>query len=53
MSDHDDDHHHPAPLSPVEIRARALEDLLTEKGLLAAGFVDGVVQAYEHDIGPP
>ena len=50
--DHDDDHHHPSPLSPVEVRARALEDLLTEKGLLAPGFVDGVVQAYEHDIGP-
>jgi nitrile hydratase len=52
MSAHDDDHHHPAPLSPVEVRARALEGLLTEKGLLAPGFVDGIVQAYEHDIGP-
>jgi nitrile hydratase len=47
-----DDHHHPAPLSPVEARARALEELLTAKGLLPAGFVDAVVQAYERDIGP-
>jgi nitrile hydratase len=52
MSDHDDDHHRPAPLSPVEIRARVLEELLTEKGLLPAGFLDTVVQAYDHDIGP-
>jgi nitrile hydratase len=47
-----DDHHHPAPVSPVEARTRALEELLTEKGLLPPGFVDQVVQAYEHDIGP-
>jgi len=57
MSEHDHDHddegaHHPAPLSPVERRARALEELLAEKGLLAEGFVDSVVQAYERDIGP-
>lgn len=47
-----DDHHHPAPVSPVEARARALEELLAEKGLLPPGFVDQVVQTYEHDIGP-
>jgi nitrile hydratase len=54
MSDqHDDDHHHhPAPLSPVEVRARALEELLTEKGLVQRDFIDAVVSAYEHDIGP-
>jgi nitrile hydratase len=52
MSDHDDDHHHPAPLSPVEVRARALEELLKEKGLIQEGFIDAVVHAYENDIGP-
>lgn len=52
MSEHDDDHHHPAPLSPVEVRARALEKLLTEKGLIQEGFIDAVVSAYENDIGP-
>ena len=52
MSAHDDDHHHPAPLSPVEVRARALEELLTEKGLIQDGFIDAVVSAYENDIGP-
>lgn len=56
MSDdhsHDDDGpHHPAPLSPVEVRARALETLLTEIGLVDPGFIEGVVTAYERDIGP-
>src|SRR5262249_49100450 len=48
----DDDHHHPAPLSPVEVRARALEELLTEKGLVHGDTLDAVVSAYENDIGP-
>src|SRR5262249_53873293 len=52
MSMHDDDHHHPAPLAPVERRAKALEELLTEKGILQPGFVDSIVTAYEKDIGP-
>ena len=52
MSEHDDDHHHPAPLSTVEIRARALEELLKEKGLVQEAFIDAVVSAYEKDIGP-
>ena len=52
MSEPDDDHHHPAPLSPVEVRAKALEDLLKAKGLVDEGFIDAVVSAYENDIGP-
>ncbi|HKA30535.1 MAG TPA: nitrile hydratase subunit alpha, partial [Candidatus Binatia bacterium] len=47
-----DEHHHPAPLAPVEVRARALEELLVEKGILTSGFLDAVVTAYENDIGP-
>jgi nitrile hydratase len=50
--DHADDHHHPAPLSPVEVRARALEQLLQAKGLVQAELIDAVVSAYENDIGP-
>jgi nitrile hydratase len=51
--DHDDDgHHHPAPLSPVEVRARALEQLLQAKGLVSTEVIDGVVSLYENDIGP-
>ncbi|HVO24740.1 MAG TPA: nitrile hydratase subunit alpha [Candidatus Margulisiibacteriota bacterium] len=52
MREPDDDHHHPAPLSPVEVRAKALEDLLKAKGLVDEGFIDAVVSAYENDIGP-
>ena len=52
MSEHDDDHHHPAPLSPVEVRARALEELLIAKRLVQADVIDTIVSAYEHDIGP-
>jgi nitrile hydratase len=44
--------HHPHPLSAVEQRARALEELLTEKGIVSAEFIDRVVEAYAHDIGP-
>jgi nitrile hydratase subunit alpha len=48
-----DDHgHHPAPLTDVERRARALEELLTEKGIVSAEFIDQVVEAYAQDIGP-
>ena len=48
-----DEHgHHPAPLSDVEARTRALESILLEKGLLTPDAVDKVVAAYERDIGP-
>ena len=47
-----DDHHHPAPLTDVEVRAHALEDLLRAKGLVDEDFIDAVVAAYETDIGP-
>ena len=36
----------------VEVRAKALEALLIEKGLLSTDAIDKVVGAYEHDIGP-
>lgn len=49
----EDEHgHHPEPISDVEARARALESLLHEKGLLTAEAVDTLVSAYESDIGP-
>jgi len=52
MSDQDDSHHHPPPLTPIEIRARALETLLTEKELIQEAGIDAIVSAYENDIGP-
>jgi nitrile hydratase subunit alpha len=44
--------HHHAPPSPIEQRVAALEELLTEKELVNAEFIDGVVSLYENDIGP-
>jgi len=59
MSDHEHDqghehdgHHHPRPASEVELRARALEALLAERGLVSTDAIDAVVELYEHDIGP-
>jgi len=55
---HDHDHgdgdgaHRPRPPSEVELRARALEALLVEKGLITTEAIDAVVEYYEHDVGP-
>src|SRR4051794_31343359 len=45
------DHHHEHE-SSAALRARAIESLLIEKGLLTSDVVDRVVSRYEHDIGP-
>ena len=48
----DHGHHHPRPVSDVERRARALEALLTERGLVSTDAIDAVVELYENDVGP-
>ncbi|HLJ03296.1 MAG TPA: nitrile hydratase subunit alpha [Solirubrobacteraceae bacterium] len=45
-------HHHERPASAVELRARALEALLAERGLVSTDAIDAVVELYENDIGP-
>jgi nitrile hydratase len=45
-------HHHPRPASAVELRARALEALLAERGLVSTDAIDAVVELYENDVGP-
>lgn len=45
-------HHHPAEPAPIERRVAALEQLLTERGLVTPELVDEVNRAYEEDIGP-
>jgi nitrile hydratase subunit alpha len=54
MSEHDSekDHHHPQPLSEPALRAKAIEALLVEKGLLASDAIDKIVETYEKDVGP-
>jgi nitrile hydratase len=49
---HGHDHHHPRPASAVELRARALEALLADRGLVSTDAIDAVVELYEHDVGP-
>ena len=48
MSD-DHDHSH---LSETELRVRALESLLTEKGLIDPDALDAIVDRYENKVGP-
>ena len=43
---------HNRPLSEVEIRVKALESLLVEKGLIDPAAVDALIDTYEHKIGP-
>lgn len=51
--DHDDHHdHHNAPPSDVALRVKAIESLLTEKGLVIPEALDAIVQTYEHKVGP-
>ena len=45
-------HHHERTASPAELRARALEALLAERGLVSTDAIDAVVTYYEQDVGP-
>ena len=53
---HDHDHHHDHPhgseLSAMQLRVRALETVLTEKGYVDPAALDLIVEAYETRIGP-
>jgi nitrile hydratase len=50
--DHDHDHHHGSDLSEMELRVRALESILVEKGYVERAALDRIVEAYETRIGP-
>jgi nitrile hydratase len=45
-------HPHTAPLSDVQLRVRALESLLTEKGLVEPAALDELIDTYETKVGP-
>jgi nitrile hydratase len=51
---HDDDHHHDhgSELSEMQLRVRALETILTEKGYVDPKALDLIIEAYETKIGP-
>src|ERR1700712_1082303 len=57
MSDHDHDHDHThdhdhSDLSETELRVRALETILAEKGYVEPAALDAIIQAYETRICP-
>lgn len=54
---HHHHHHHPDqnftdPPPDPELRAKALESLLVEKGLVDPGALDELIDMYEHRVGP-
>ena len=52
--DHDEHQHHDhgSELSEMQLRVRALESILTEKGYVDPAALDRIVEAYETRIGP-
>jgi len=50
--DHDHDHDHGSELSEMQLRVRALETILTEKGYVDPAALDAIVETYETKIGP-
>ena len=52
--DHDHDHEHDSTEAPseIELRVKALESLLVEKGLVDPAALDELVDTYEHQVGP-
>lgn len=51
MADHHD-HDHNAPLPDTVLRVKALESLLTEKGLVDPKALDVLIDTYENRVGP-
>jgi len=49
--EHEHDHHN-RPLSDPELRVKALEQVLTEKGLIDPAALDEIVDTYETKVGP-
>lgn len=52
LSSDDPRHRHNAPLSDIQLRVRALESLLTEKGLVDPAALDELIDTYETRVGP-
>jgi nitrile hydratase len=49
--DHDHEHEH-STLSPLELRVRALETVLTQKGYVDPAALDALIDTYQTKIGP-
>jgi len=51
-SGHEHEHGHQHPPSPAALRVKAIETLLTEKGLVDPAALDAIVETYAHKVGP-
>jgi len=49
---HAHDHDHTEPPSDIELRVKALESLLVDKGLVDPAALDALIDTYEHKVGP-
>ena len=47
-----DHHNHDNELHPMDARVRALETILTQKGLIDPAAIDAIVETYETKVGP-
>lgn len=45
-------HDHTEPPSDLELRVKALESLLLEKGLVKPDALNAIIETYEHKVGP-
>lgn len=52
MTDHDHDHDEGSHFSDVELRVKALESLLVEKGLVNPETLDRLIDTFETRLGP-
>ena len=49
--DHDHEHDH-SHLGEMDVRVRALQSLLTQKGYIDPGALDRIIETYEKEVGP-
>lgn len=49
---HNHDHEHGSELSEMQLRVRALETILTEKGYVDPAALDSIIETYETKVGP-
>ena len=52
MARHDHRHEHGSELSETQLRVRALETVLTEKGYVDPAALDLIIETYETKVGP-
>jgi len=52
MTAREHEHEHGSHLAEVDLRVRALESLLVEKGLVDPAALDVLIDTYEHKVGP-